>query len=146
MIGWVLFTRVVPVLTFKEALRSNDSATVLAGDRDAAFFGEDWPGMAGGGNVMLRVAGTPRASVELPLPSPRDYDALVRVHSAPLGILMNGRLIARCDPDSTPERVGACRFRIPADATREGPNRLTFVPDTPGGVRVWDIRLQRAAP
>jgi hypothetical protein len=91
----------------------------------------------------MRVADNPRPSVQVPLPLAGDYDALVRVHSAPLGILMNGRLIARCDADSTPDRIGTCHFRIPADATREGPNRLTFAQDAPGVLRVWYIRLQR---
>jgi hypothetical protein len=144
VIAWAVLWRLMPALTFKEALRSNDSATIMAGDRDGSFFREGWPGILASGNVTLRIADNPRASVDVPLPSTGDYDALVRVDAAPFGILMNGRLIARCDPSSTPERIGACRFRIPADATRKDPNRLTFAQDAPGAMRVWYIRLQRS--
>ncbi len=61
-----------------------------------------------------------------------------------LSLLCNGRVIARCDPDARPDRIGICRFAIPADVVRAGMNRLTLAPDGPSGpIRVWYLRVQR---
>jgi 4-amino-4-deoxy-L-arabinose transferase-like glycosyltransferase len=140
--GWAIVTRIVPPLIFKENLRENEPAVIIAGDRDAPFFGSRWP-MVRGTNVSTRVSRDARPFIDVPLPMSTDYDALLRLDASHISILVNGLFVAKCDPGVTSERMGACRFRIPAAASHRGPNRVTLVPASPP-IRVWYLRVQRA--
>jgi hypothetical protein len=149
-----VFTRVTPVLMFREAVAAGRPATIMAGDRDTAFFGNEWPRVVQGGAIATRVAAGTRATIVLPLPAAADYDALIRVDpaqaplrqgmvAAPIQLLLNGRLIGTCDSGSTPDRIGICRVVLPADAARTGANRLTVATSEPSGFRVWYVRVTR---
>jgi hypothetical protein len=149
----VILTRITPSLIFKETVQAGEPATILAGDRDSAFFQNDWPQLVTRG-TPTRVAPGPRATIVLPLPVRATYDALVRVDpstepvrpGAPVSriqLLLNGRLVAVCDPGSTPSRIGLCSGVFPADDVRVGPNRLTLVTEHPFGFRVWYVRITK---
>ncbi len=153
---WLVFTRVTPRLVFAERVRAGEAATILAADRDASFFTTDWSRVTAG-LVPTRVADGARATMLVPLPDAMDYEALLRVDPSTepmrpgvspgtIRLLLNGRLIAACDPDSSPQRIGVCRMLFPAAAVRPGRNRLTLVTDQPSGFRVWYLRVTKRAP
>jgi hypothetical protein len=152
--SWLVVTRLMPGLVFREAVGGAASATITAGDRDAGFFGADWPRLDRHGPIATRVASGARATIVVPLPAALDYDALLRVDPSPapmrpgavparIQLLFNGRLIGACDPGSTPDRIGLCRMVFPADAVRAGANTLTVVTDQPTGFRVWYLRVTK---
>ena len=152
---WAVFWRVTPPVLFERALRAGTQATVMAGDRDGSFFGGEWSRVVRSGTIATRVAAGARATMEMPLPAGRAYDVLLRVDpsqapmlpgAAPqrIQLLLNGRLLGACDPQSLPDRVGICRFTLPADAVRGGVNRMTLVTEQPSGFRVWYARVSPA--
>ena len=153
--AWFVLARVTPKLAFGETVRLGEAATVRAGDRDAAFFEREWTDVVTTGTVTTRVTHAARGSVTVPLTRGPEYEGLARIDPAPaplradetaspLHVLLNGRMIASCDTGSAPDRIGVCRFGIPADAVRDGSNKLTFAGARPvEGLRLWYVRLQR---
>jgi len=152
-----IMTRVLPVHAIREALGSGEPVTLMALDRDAAFFPSGWTAGPPGA-LPTRVTDGWRATVDLPLPPGSAYDIVVRVDPsrAPVAVgegvadiqfLLNGRPLGRCVPGSTPERFGLCRVRVPAEAVQRGMDRLLMAtkPDQARGFRVWYLRLQPAA-
>jgi hypothetical protein len=143
-IVWLAVSRVLPPLTFKETLRAGESAVITAGQRDAPFFESRWT-LVRGTNLTTRVADEARPAMRVPLPASAEYDAFIRLDADDhVSILFNGQFVAQCAPGSTRERMGTCRFRMPAGASHAGFNRITFVP-APPPLRVWYLRVQRAA-
>ena len=150
-----VLTRLMPPRVFAEKLQAGDPATIMAGDRDAAFFTAEWPRLVRTATVATRVTSLSRASILVPLPVAADYGLLLRVDPStapltpgaavpPIQILVNGRLVGVCDPGSTPDRIGVCRAALPADAVRRGRNRLTVAAAAPG-FRVWYVRVTKEA-
>jgi 4-amino-4-deoxy-L-arabinose transferase-like glycosyltransferase len=139
----VLVARVFPVLIFEETLRSGEPALIMAGVRDAVFFRGDWSEVRGA-NLNTRVTGDPRPVIRVPLPAAADYDAVVRLDSERVSILVNGHFVARCDPGAPAGSMGICRFRMPSGASRSGFNQVAFVPEQQRPLRVWYMRVQRA--
>jgi hypothetical protein len=148
---WGALTRMTPRLIFIETLGAGERATIFAGDRDTAFFTNEWR-PATSEAVPTRGAPGPRATIKIPLRQGEAYHAVIRVDSStapvaagavpqPIQLLLNGRFLAVCEPASTPERIGACRTVFPADAVRAGINGLTLVTDRPSGFRVWYVRM-----
>jgi hypothetical protein len=149
-----VMTRVLPVHTMREALQAGEPAMIRALDRDAAFFSRGWRrGPAEG--LPTRVIDGWRAAVDLPLPPGTSYEIVLRVDPSiePVGpeddvaavqLFLNGRLLARCDPGSTPKRIGVCRMRVPAEAVRPGMDYLLLAtePERPHGFRLWYLHLQ----
>jgi hypothetical protein len=149
-----VMTRVLPVHTMREALRAGEPVMLMALDRDGAFFPRGWRRVPANG-VPTRVTEGWRAALDLPLPPGSAYDVVLRVDPstepvapdasvASVQMFVNGRLLARCDPGSTPERIGACRMRVPTDLVRQGTDRLLLAtePDRANGFRVWYLNLQ----
>jgi hypothetical protein len=154
LVVWLILTRLTPGLVFQETVGTMEPATIMAGERDASFFGRDWPTVVRTGTVTTRVATGARATIAVPLLAGVDYDVMLRVDPstqpmqpgvapARIQMLLNGRLIGACDPQSTPDRVGICRMVFPADGVRPGVNRLTLVLEQPSGFRVWYLRARR---
>ena len=153
--GWVLLWRVAPALVFAESIRLGDPATIRSGERDRPFFDDEWSEVVTSGTVTTRVARTSRGSLSLGLTRGPEYEGLARLDpspvpmrpgeaAAPVHVLLNGRMIGMCDPASTPERIGVCRFVIPSDAVRDGSNKLTFAGARPiEGLRLWYLRIQK---
>jgi hypothetical protein len=140
-IGWAIVTRLLPSLILRESLQANEPGVILAGDRDAPFFGSNWT-IVRGTNVTTRESGDQRPVIDVPLPASADYDALLRLDASPVSILVNGQFVSQCTPGASPERMGACRFRMPTAASHRGSNRVTLVPASPP-IRVWYLRVQR---
>jgi hypothetical protein len=152
--AWYALTRVTPALLFKEALRAGEPAIVVAGSRDAAFVGADWPGLTASGALTTRVTPAQRATILLPLPRAWDYDVLLRIDPSTepvhagvvpqrIDLTFNGAYVAACDPGSSPERIGICRLQLPAQNVRAGINRLTVSTPQPSGFRLAYIRVTR---
>jgi hypothetical protein len=156
--GWLLLWRVAPPLVFAESIRLGGPATIRSGERDGPFFDDEWSEVVTSGTVTTRVARTSRASLSFGLTRGPEYEGLARLDpspvpmrpgeaAAPVHVLLNGRMIGMCDPASTPERIGVCRFVIPADAVRDGNNKLTFAGARPiEGLRLWYLRIQKRSP
>jgi hypothetical protein len=139
-----------------EALRVGDPATIVVGDRDAAFFTEGWTRPVADGNVTFRLATRPRAVVRTPLPV-RDHTLLVRLDPFPrprdqspgalptVRLSLNERLAATIPLLWNPARVGAYEVALPSAFVKEGLNDLVFETDTTGGaargIRLWYVRL-----
>jgi hypothetical protein len=152
VVCWLMVTRGLPLLTFEETLHAHEPATIQAGDRDAAFFVNGWSRRLDHDTVTTWIADGPRGDLRLRLPAVGDYDALARVDPFPaqcaaarhpLKVLLNGRPVGACPLTYDPQRIGVCRFRVPAEATKQGFNRVSFVTD-PGstrGFRLWYLRL-----
>jgi 4-amino-4-deoxy-L-arabinose transferase-like glycosyltransferase len=150
-VGWLLMVLVMPVLIVQETLAAGETAMVASGERDWVFFGRDWPEKVGQG-VVTRVTSASRGSIRIPLPAVADYDAVVRVDPSTrpmqpgdpvskISILFNGRTLTVCDPGSSPQRIGACPFSVPAEAVRKGLNTLELVHSGTTGLRVWYVRI-----
>jgi 4-amino-4-deoxy-L-arabinose transferase-like glycosyltransferase len=139
---WFVFTRMTPELLFEQTLVGSEPAMIVAGDRDAAFFGRDWRAADTSGPIPTRAASGERATIMVPLPAPAAYDVIVRVDVPDqVGLLWNGRYMGICDPGSTRERMGQCRIALTAGAVRRGDNRLTLIASGGGGLRVWYVRV-----
>jgi hypothetical protein len=138
--------------------------SVLAGGRDAIFFGAGWSEPYADGPTF-RVSRAEHARVRIPLPEQRPYQIVLRLdpvaperqHRAV--VLLNRQLLATLILTWSSDRVGSYRLVLPADKVRVGMNELTIVPDTlvpatsagpryarqaPGdqlGVRLWYVRV-----
>jgi len=152
----LLVTRVMPRRVFEESLDAGEPATIMAGERDGAFFTADWPALARSGAIETRIATAPRATIMVPLRAAAAYDLLLRADPStapvragaavpPVQLLLNGRLLGVCDSGSAPDRIGLCRATLPADAVRPGWNRLTLTADGAPGFRVWYVRVTKPA-
>jgi hypothetical protein len=167
-VAWLVL-RVLPVLTFREALLANRVAVIAAGPRDGPFFQEGWSGKVKTGNVTARTARGERSVVDIPLPRPADYNVTVRLDPFPppsdgagdlpsVRILFNGVLLRTLSLTWNPEKVGSYDLVLRQALVRSGSNRLMFMSDrasaagaTAGGgppnrsFRLWYI-LVRPAP
>jgi hypothetical protein len=152
--AWYVASRVLPVAVAKETLAAGEPAIIMALERDRPFFSDDWKAGPPGG-IPTRVAAGARGVIRLPLPEATAYEILVRVDGlfdeadtgtadARIQMLLNGRLLARCDPGTTSGRFGTCRVLVPAEAVRAGMNHLTLATDQERGrgLRVWYIRIE----
>ncbi|HEX5473327.1 MAG TPA: glycosyltransferase family 39 protein [Vicinamibacterales bacterium] len=154
-IGWTVIVRVLPVLAAREALRSDGAVTIVAGRGDSPFFGSEWR-IDDGGGFATRVASGARAWIAVPLPERAIYEATLRVDPStapvragesldPIQVTFNGRLLAPCQPNSQPDRIGTCRLELPAGAWRRRGNALMLgsTAPHPRGFRVAYVHLQR---
>lgn len=169
-IGVWTVTRVLPVLTVREALLAGEAVTITAGGRDGSFFGEGWSEPVDM-SVPVRVSQGPYSVVWVPLPRVQDYDLILRVDPfpRPLGngtdglpvvrVFVNGHALSRLDLHWTLGRVGSYEVRLPRSVVKAGFNRLTLAAEvspsgatvgtpparaaTPGaGFRLWYVRVR----
>jgi len=152
-IAWAL-----PVLTRQEAIRSGEPITIIAGDRDYAFFSRGWSGTGSAGSVSWRVSQGAESVVRIPLPLVQAYSATVRFDPFPIpsdagtaalpgvNVTLNGRPLASLDVRWNPDRVGSYEVSLPADCVRDGMNELGFVvepkPGGPAAIRLWLVRVR----
>ncbi len=134
------FLRVLPVLTFREALLADGVAAIAAGPRDGPFFREGWSGTVTTYNVTARIARGDRSVVDIPLPRSADYHITVRLDPFPppsdgagalplVRILFNGVLLRTVTLAWNPEKVGSYDLVLRQALVRPGRNRLMFVVD-----------------
>ena len=138
-VAWI-FLRVLPVLTFREALLANRVAVIAAGPGDGSFFTEGWSGKVETGNVTARIARGERSIVDIPLPRSADYNVTVRLDPFPppsdgagdlpsVRILFNGVLLGTVTLTWNPERVGSYDLVLRQALVKPSHNRLMFVGD-----------------
>jgi hypothetical protein len=156
--GAWLVLRAFPFLIVREALAANEDVTIVAGERDGAFFGPGWSRPLTRGAVTARPSEGGHSVVRLPLTPASDYDLTMRldpfVHPAAdaagrlptVRILVNDHLVATFGLRWNPERVGAYEVRVPRSVTTSGVNRLVLVPEArPDGsdrVMLWYVRIR----
>lgn len=154
-----------PWFVVVEALSRGEDVNVGAGPRDLPFFRRGWSQPRMEGLATVRVSLTDRATVWVPLPSVRAYDAVLRFDPvAPelqhqVIVLLNRHVIAQVRLGWDPQRVGSYRIVLPAEYVKAGGNELMLVPDAlvaqevagprfawmrPGerlGLRLWYVRV-----
>jgi hypothetical protein len=156
-VTWIVL-RVLPVAIVTEELRRQESVSITAGERDAAFFKGGWSPPAADGAVTVRVTSGPRPTIWLPLADQRDYRLTIRmdpfprpspgadVHQLPrVRVYLNGVLLQSVDLVWNPERVGAYDVVVPNDIVSASGNYLELRPvpkaQTTPQVRVWYVRI-----
>lgn len=156
--GVLLVTRLLPVLTAREALAAYDEVTIMAGVRDESFFGDGWsrPRQQG---ITVRLSEGDESEVWIPLPRVQDYHLTIRLDPFPappveapiplprLHVFASGHPVATFDLQWNPTRVGAYDFRLSAASVTTGFTRLTLRARTPGddapaGIRLWYVRVR----
>jgi 4-amino-4-deoxy-L-arabinose transferase-like glycosyltransferase len=131
-IAWLL-----PVLVTAESLRAGEDVTIMAGDRDYAFFTEGWsPAVVGG--LPERMSRGAYSVIRLPLPVPADYGVTLRLNPFPrpegvgsprlptIRAFLNGRLIRVFTLGWNSDRYGTYDVPLPRAAVRKGFNRLVL--------------------
>jgi hypothetical protein len=137
--AYALIALALPMLTFQESLRSGDDVSIVAGDRDRAFFAGGWSAPLAGGNVVTRTAAHRDGDIRVPLPSGAEYTFTLRADPSPkpadgaatpapsrLRVSFNGVYVADVDLQATPGRVGSYNLKLPPGAAHRGINRLTL--------------------
>jgi 4-amino-4-deoxy-L-arabinose transferase-like glycosyltransferase len=128
-------------LRFAEAVRAGTPANTVplffAGQRDAFLFGRGWCAprpAAGMSGRYVRVACGTSASLRLPLVAGRPVALVLALdpyvglgQPAPtIGVALNGRELARLEPQWDAGKVGRYVVEVPGDAVRAGGNQLTL--------------------
>jgi hypothetical protein len=132
-----LFNAQMPYFVARESIGAGVPTTIAAGNRDRAFFVEGWTTLAREGNVTARLAAGERAVLVIPLPDRRAYHVVLRMDPLPfhpdqpqrVRAFVDGRAIAEWPLSSSPDRVGAYAFDIPAGFVEPGRRRLELVSD-----------------
>jgi hypothetical protein len=153
-----LVWRVSPPLVFTESLRVREDATLAAGGRDGAFFGDGWSPVIPGANVNQRMTAN-EGELAFRLPEEGEYHATLRMDPFPrplagsppaqlpaVDVLLNGISVATIQLEWTPDRVGMYRVVFPQSAVRRGGNQLILrvrqSPPADGqAVSLWYVRV-----
>jgi hypothetical protein len=134
--------------------------TIGGTERDGAFFVSGWSVPYVEGNVKARISESPHPKIALPLPRRQDYSVTVRMDPYPppsdaleplptVRVFVNDHLVSIQNLRWDPSRVGSYDMRVPAEAIRDGTNRLSLVATRPSGetarIRVWYVRVRPPA-
>jgi hypothetical protein len=143
-VGWWI---AVPYAVTKEALRYDGAASIAAGPRDRWFFADGWSDLVVQGNVTVRLAAPPGASLRILLPEPRQY--LLTLRTDPVDppaaaqpivrVSLNGAHLGDLMLQSNPERIGMYQVTIPAHSFAPGGQRLELRSDT--AFKLWYVRV-----
>jgi 4-amino-4-deoxy-L-arabinose transferase-like glycosyltransferase len=131
---------VLPWFVVRETIAARTDVSVLAGGRDATFFGAGWSGPYADG-LTFRVSRAEHAVVRIPLPEQRPYQVVLRLDPvAPerqrrAVVLLNRQLLATLILTWTPDRVGSYPLLLP------GPRYADMDRDDQLGVRLWYVRV-----
>jgi hypothetical protein len=141
---WVI---AVPTGVAKEALTHGDTATIMAGPRDRWFFADGWSGLVVEGNVTMRLAEKPAATLRIFLPETRAYGLTLRAN--PVDPAAAGRQILQVSLNGThlddlilgwnPERIGQYDVTVPAGIVTPGVQHLRLRSDDP--FKFWYMRV-----
>jgi 4-amino-4-deoxy-L-arabinose transferase-like glycosyltransferase len=152
-VAWAM-THVLPPMIVEEALRSDENVSIVAGERDAAFFVEGWSGPVRQGNITTRAAHGPYSVMNVPLPVVREYDMTVRLdpHPRPIDgtephlptvvVFINNNRLTSLDMVWNPQRVGAYDIRVPAALIKPGINRVAFMSESGSRFMLWYLRIR----
>ena len=137
----------VPYALVKEEFRYGGAATIAAGPRDRWFFVDGWSGLVVQGNVTMRVAATPGATLRILLPEARSYALTLRVDPVDpsaaaqqiVHVSLNGTRLDDLVLGWNPERIGAYQVTIPAGISAPGSQHLSLLSDT--AFKLWYVRI-----
>lgn len=142
-----LWAVAVPTGVAKEALTHGDTATIMAGPRDRWFFADGWSGLVVEGNVTMRLAEKPAATLRIFLPETRAYGLTLRAN--PVDPAAAGRQILQVSLNGThlddlilgwnPERIGQYEVTVPAGIVTPGVQHLSLRSDGP--FKFWYMRV-----
>ncbi|HUP38684.1 MAG TPA: glycosyltransferase family 39 protein, partial [Vicinamibacterales bacterium] len=129
----------VPYAVAREALTYGDTATIMAGPRDRWFFVDGWSGLLVEGNVTLRSAEKPAATLRIFLPESRHYGLMLRANPVDpsmagrqiLQISLNGTLVDQVVLEWDLERIGQYRTVLPARIVSAGVQHLSLRSEKP---------------
>jgi 4-amino-4-deoxy-L-arabinose transferase-like glycosyltransferase len=122
----------------REAIRHrDDSVLVLAGPRDALFFGAGWHPPVHVWNWYARFMRAREGTLYLPLQGGRGYRLVLRMdpfahqpqRPQQVEVLLNGAPLARIRAAALQERTGRHEILVPASRVRDGRNRLVLRAD-----------------
>lgn len=137
----------VPYAVAREALTYGDTATIMAGRRDRWFFVDGWSGLLVEGNVTLRFAEKPAATLRIFLPESRHYGLMLRANPVDpsmagrqiLQISLNGTLVDQVVLEWDLERIGQYRTVLPARIVSAGVQHLSLRSEKP--FKLWYVRI-----
>ncbi|MCU0241026.1 MAG: glycosyltransferase family 39 protein [Vicinamibacteria bacterium] len=134
----------------REAIRGGVNTHIMAGPRDALFFGDGWQESVRLTNWSLRASKGHRMTMRLPLAAGRSYTLGFRMDPFPretdrttrVGVRLNGSEVATISLKFNPERTGLHEVLVPLALVRDGRNQLelelrdgpdaTFHPESSG--------------
>jgi hypothetical protein len=127
----------IPHLVARESLKAGDSVSIEAGSNDRVFFKDGWSDLVRGGNVVARLATSPRSTIWLPVPDRRPYQLVIRMDPVPfedappqrVRAFLDGRVVGVFSLTWNPERVGSYAAEIPAEWVSPGWTRLDLMAD-----------------
>jgi dolichyl-phosphate-mannose-protein mannosyltransferase len=137
----------VPYALVREQFKYGGIATIAAGPRDRWFFADGWSGLVVEGNVTMRLAARPGATLRILLPEARSYaltlrmDPVDRVAAAQqiVHVSLNGAHLDDLVLGWNPERIGAYQVTIPAGMFAPGAQRLELHSDN--AFKLWYVRV-----
>jgi hypothetical protein len=137
----------VPYALVREAFRYDDAATFVAGPRDRLFLDDGWSGLVVEGNVTMRIAERPGATLRIVLPEMGSYALTLRIDPVDpsaaqqqiVRVSLNGAALDDLVLGWNPERIGEYRVRIPAGTFAPGNQRLGLHSDA--AFKFWYVRV-----
>ena len=125
----------LPWFVALEATGKGEAVTILAGERDRAFYRSGWSPVHVDGAVSARVSERAQAEVHFPLPRKRAYTVVLRLDPVipdlqqRMTVLFNRQLIGTLRLSFSPDRVGSYTVSLPAAWVRAGENEIRVVPE-----------------
>jgi hypothetical protein len=137
----------VPYAVTREALHYGGAATIMAGPRDRLFFVDGWSDLVVEGNVTMRFASTPGATLRILLPEPRSYDLTLRADPVDpsrasrqvLHVSLNGTHLDDLLLGWNPERIGEYRVAVAATEFTPGSELLELRSDA--AFKLWYVHI-----
>jgi hypothetical protein len=154
-LGWLALSGLY-YLHVKEDI-SGGEGMIQMGPRDLGFLGGGWYPPQTLGNETVRFSHGRSSALVVPLEAGCGYALTLRMDPLPFAppqsvkVFLNGAQIAEIGLVGPGHRIGAYSFRLPAEAVREGRNRLEFLSaysTREGGGRdvgflLWALRLEK---
>ena len=125
----------LPPLVAREALAAGEPVTIVADRRARALLVGNWSGPHRDGNVTVRAAQSTEVGVRLLLPRPMASQLTLRLDPpettangvSTVSVFLNRQHLGTVHLMRTPARMGTYRFRVPAEYTTGGLNRLDLI-------------------
>jgi hypothetical protein len=142
-----LWSVAVPYALVREVYSYEGAATIVAGPRDRWFFVDGWSGLIVEGNVTMRIAVKPEATLRIPLLEARSYTLTLRtnptVPAVPaqqiVHVSLNGTHLEDLVLGWNRDRIGEYQVTIPAGIFAPGNQRLELRSDS--AFKLWYVRL-----
>ena len=137
----------VPYALVREAFRYDHAASFVAGPRDRLFLVDGWSGLVVQGNVTMRIAERPGATLRIVLPETRSYALTLRVDPVDpsaarqqiVRVSLNGAHLDDLLLVWNAARIGEYGVTIPAGTFAPGNQRLGLHSDA--AFKFWYVRV-----